>query len=197
MVCPPPPFCFLPPFHERRACALGPRGAPPPSCCAQPLSWCSDWHVGGMRMWALWLHPWVTTNPARAFLWLGTGRRVRGWPAEPCTHLAEEAREAGALRPAPLPGVLDPGSSGPGSRHCSVVGGGRLCVPWPVLGGAARQGPPSREPLLPLHVSQRLRGGEQGSEGAPCGQRAFAASAGTRGPLHRVLGVVGLRPQHL
>lgn len=43
------------------------------SSLTQPLFWHNDWHVDGMRMWALWLHPGVTTNPARAFSWSGKG----------------------------------------------------------------------------------------------------------------------------
>lgn len=36
-------------------------------------------HIDDMRMWALWLHPSVTTNPARAFPWSGRrGHRAQG-----------------------------------------------------------------------------------------------------------------------
>lgn len=52
-------------------------------------------HTDGRRMWALWLHPWVTTDPARAFSWSGRGAtEVQGaQSAQPCTQLAEGTRE--------------------------------------------------------------------------------------------------------
>lgn len=65
------------------------------SCCAKAFSGAAigtqsiiTSHMDGKRLWALWLHPWVTTDPARAFSWSGRGAtEVQG------AQLAEGARE--------------------------------------------------------------------------------------------------------
>lgn len=73
--------CFLPPLNERdgelKICV-----APWPvllcrgSVLAQRLA-LKHLSPTAMRMWALWLHLWVTTDPARAASWSG-GRGRRG-----------------------------------------------------------------------------------------------------------------------
>lgn len=90
-------------------------------------------HGNGMRMWALWLHPWVTTNPARAFSWSGRGGPEGSWglgqlsfasiwqgklgkSGGPCTALFR-----GLGHPEPTPGL----ASGNKQIVCSV--------PYPVL----------------------------------------------------------------
>lgn len=74
--------CFLPPLNERdgelMVCVV-PRLVLPcrGSLLAQRLA-LKHLSPTAMRMWALWLHLWVTTDPARAASW--SGRRGRRGP---------------------------------------------------------------------------------------------------------------------
>ena len=115
--------CFLPPLNERDGellVCVEPRLVLP--CRGSVLAWrlaLKRLSPTATRMWALWLHLWVTTHPAIAASW--SGRRAAGVPgaraAEPGIHLAEEAREvwgpraqscSGSLgRPEPAPGPDD------------------------------------------------------------------------------------------
>lgn len=53
-----------------------------PLYCSGLVQWLAVWAplfpVNNMRMWALWLPPWVTTNLIRVFLWSKRGHRVFG-----------------------------------------------------------------------------------------------------------------------
>lgn len=106
-----PLFCFLPPFTEEQLGLMVCVGALALSFRAEACSGAvigsqtSASHVNGMRMWVVWLHPWVTTDSARAFSWSGSRTTgVQGpQPAEPRTPLAKDPGTSGgrALCPAP------------------------------------------------------------------------------------------------
>lgn len=67
-------------------------------------TWASLFQVNSKRIWVVYLLPWVTTNPDRAFLCPKNraAGREGAQSVEPCTHLAEETKEPrGLMYPAP------------------------------------------------------------------------------------------------
>lgn len=104
-----------------------------------------------MRMWALWLHLWVTTDPARAASWLG--RRGHRGPqgllgAEASNWLKPQRCWGHALSPlleSRMPGTLLRGLM---ARRALSAQRESCCVPVLRWGRASGVRPASQEPLF-------------------------------------------------
>ena len=160
-----------------------------------------------MRMWALWLHLWVTTDPARAASWSGRrGRRGPGGSLSGAGHPFGRGSQRGvgghALSPAP--GVQDPRNLLRALMTESAECTEREAAACLSCAGAEPAGlrPASQEPLFLVHSrlswcrqSHALPRTGQCELGLPPLQPGPTASAGACtvfGSCRSVFGVAGL-----